>query len=248
MKRVRQRAFDFPEHGGARRGAGRKRRAERQLVEHRARPVLCGRHPVHVTLRVEPGLESLRRRRPHRAVRDALIAASGRFGVRIVQFTVMTNHVHLVCEAPDERALARSMKGLAVRISRRLNGLWGRKGRVLADRYHVHVLKSPREVWNALAYVLQNAHLHGIHFAGPDPCSTGMWFDGWAFAPRATASALPSPLPEPRTWLLRIGWKRHGPIPLPIRSPERASTRARSPTPTGANSQAAARPLVEFAL
>ncbi len=99
MKRSVQPAFEFPEWGGARRGAGRKRKGAQRNVEHRTRCVVSSRHPVHVTLRVERGFESLRKRRTQRVVRDALLAGSARFGLRLVHFNVLTNHVHVVCEA-----------------------------------------------------------------------------------------------------------------------------------------------------
>ncbi len=106
------------------------------------------------------------------------------------------------------------MKGLAVRIARNLNRLWQRAGRVIADRYHAHVLKAPREVRNALAYLLHNARHHDIHFTGVDPCSSGVWFDGWDAGIEVTPSWAGSPLPRARTWLLTIGWRRHGLIEL----------------------------------
>ena len=43
-----------------------------------------------------------------------------------------------------------------IRIARVLNKLWRRRGRVFADRYHDRILKTPREVKNALVYVLAN--------------------------------------------------------------------------------------------
>ena len=52
------------------------------------------------------------------------------------------------------------MKSLAARFARAVNRALGRSGRVLADRYHLRVLRSPREVRNALAYVLLNARRH----------------------------------------------------------------------------------------
>ncbi|MBL8857690.1 MAG: transposase [Planctomycetes bacterium] len=214
MKRARQASFEFKSWGGARRGAGRKRNRALESVEHRARPKHVGRHPVHVTLRIERGLESLRKRRTHRIVRDALVAGCGRHGLRIVHYSAMTNHVHLVCEAPNERALSCGMKGLCVRIARGLNGLWGRTGRVIADRYHARALKSPREVRNALHYLLHNARHHGIHFAGPDPCSSGVWFDGWDRVVTCGSKTKGSPLARAHTWLLSVGWKRHGVIAL----------------------------------
>ena len=213
MQRARQEALEFPTRGVPRKGAGRMRGRALPRVQHRPRTVLTPRHPVHVTLRIEAGLSSLRKRRAHRLVRDALAAACSRFGIGIVHYSVMTNHVHLVCETADERALARGMKGLCVRISRELNALWARTGRVVEDRYHARALKSPREVRNALAYVLHNARGHGIDFAGPDPCSSGGWFDGWDCVSTKAGSSSSSPWPRARTWLLAQGGRKHGLIP-----------------------------------
>lgn len=236
MKKTRQSSFTFPKWGGARKGSGRKRTFEVKRVEHRARPDVSSRHPIHVTLRLDAGFESLRKRRTFRVVRDALVDACNRFAMRIVHFAVMTNHVHLICEVEEAGSLTRGIKGLCVRVARRLNALWGRAGRVLADRYHAHVLKTPREVRNALAYLLHNARHHGIHFAGPDPCSSGAWFDGWDRAkpldPGNPESTRPAPWPHPRTWLLTSGWRRHGPIALATatRRPcgtDRSTTKAR---------------------
>src|SRR6185436_10612300 len=118
---------------------------------------------------IEAGLKSLRHRNEYATVREALVAGSDRFGMRLVEFAVLSNHVHLVCEANDERALARGMKGLCVRIARALNRLWNRVGSVFSDRYHAHVLKTPREVRNALNYVFHNAARHGSQLGGLDP-------------------------------------------------------------------------------
>lgn len=218
MQTVQQEAFEFPQWGGARLGAGRKPASARRNVEHSKRPRLAARHPLHVTLRVESGLPSLRQMRAHRAVRIALAAGACRLGLRLVHFAVLSNHLHLICEADGERALSRGVQGLCVRIARAVNRVWRRAGSVFADRYHSHVLKSPREVRNTLVYVLHNARHHGVHSTLPDPCSSGAWFDGWderitAHGAQITTRRPPdgsSPLPRARTWLLSIGWRRHG--------------------------------------
>lgn len=212
--RSRQAAFEFTTWGGARKGAGRRASSARSNVSHTTRGEIVARHPLHVTLRVMPGLESLRRRRAFRVVRAALSAACERFGTRCVHFSVLGNHVHLICEAPDAQSLSRAMKGVGVRIARGLNRLWGRSGAVIADRYHARALATPREVRNALNYVLQNARGHGIPLRGPDPCSTGPWFDGWADPVPSARTREPCPSSAARTWLLRVGWRRHGLIAL----------------------------------
>jgi len=208
MKKEKQAQFGFVNWGGKRRGAGRKPKGERAGVVHAKRPVLCSRFPVHVTLRLRRGLPSLRYDAPHEHVRRALSVGSERFGFRVVHYSVQSNHVHLVAEVDDERALTRGMRGLTVRLARGLNRLWRHTGKVLADRYHARILRTPREVRNALAYVLQNARKHGAWTAQrPDPYSSAPWFDGWKTSVKTAVAAA---LPRARTWLLEVGWRRHG--------------------------------------
>jgi len=96
-----------------------------------------------------------------------------------------------------------------------VNRVFRRRGRVTADRYHHRVLRTPREVRNALGYVLLNVRKHAIG-AGRvlrdalDPASSARWFAGWA---RAAPQAPDVPaVAKPRSWLLRVGWWRHGRI------------------------------------
>jgi hypothetical protein len=66
-------------------------------------------------------------------------------GFPLVHYSVQGNHVHLLVEANDEKALSKGMNGLGTRIARRLNRVMGRKGKVLDDRYHGHILRTPTE-------------------------------------------------------------------------------------------------------
>jgi hypothetical protein len=75
------------------------------------------------------------------------------------------------------------MKGMLVRLARALNAVWCRRGRVFADRFHSHALRTPKEVRAALVYVLLNARRHGLALAEADPCSSARWFDGWMRTP-----------------------------------------------------------------
>jgi REP-associated tyrosine transposase len=102
----------------------------------------------------------LRSRRCFRVLAPAFWAASERFGFRVVHFAVMGNHIHLLVEAEGKTSLARGMQGLGVRIARGLNRLMGRRGRVLGDRYHARILRSPTEVKRVRAYQLTNAQRH----------------------------------------------------------------------------------------
>jgi REP element-mobilizing transposase RayT len=206
----RQHALVFTPRGGARPGAGRKPKGPRALVSHKTRASLAARHPVHVTTCVQKGLWNLRCPPVRRTLEAVFDAGADRFGFRLVHYSIQGNHLHLVAEACDRRALGRGMKGLLVRAAKALNKLWRRKGRVFADRYHSHQLRSPREVRNALVYVLHNAFHHGIRLAGIDLYTSGRWFDGWSVSVAAPDA---NPCVAALSWLLRLGWRRHGPVP-----------------------------------
>jgi hypothetical protein len=105
-------------------------------------------------------------------------------------------------------ALSGGIRGLAIRLARAVNRALRRRGRVWADRYHARALTTPKAVRHALVYVLANFRKHLHSATGIDPCSSAPWFTGWR-VPR-TAGADPPPVAVARTWLARIGWRRHG--------------------------------------
>jgi REP-associated tyrosine transposase len=146
-------------------------------------------------MRVRGEVWNLRSRRAWRRLRNALAAAWGRFGVRIVQFSIQGNHIHLIVEANDDDALSRGIQGLAIRIAKALNRMMDRSGPVFADHFFSRVLPTPTELVNAIRYVLGN-HTHHFGATGIDPYSS----EALSLADR---SALLSP---PVGWLLRVGW------------------------------------------
>jgi REP element-mobilizing transposase RayT len=160
----RQLDLNLPKWGGSRAGAGRPRTLPHPGlvgpgVPHLPREQFEARHPVHVTIRVQPGIGYLRSYSRAKIIREAIREAE-RFGVRVIDYSIQGNHLHLIVEAEDEAALARGMQSLGIRVAKRLNSLAGRHGGVFADRYHAHVLRSRREVANAVRYVLRNYRRH----------------------------------------------------------------------------------------
>jgi hypothetical protein len=159
-----------------------------------------------------------------RAVRAALGAARNRFGFRLVHFSIQRDHLHLLVEANDRRSLSRGAQGLAIRVAKGVNRRLRRKGKVFADRYHARALRTPRFFPGAFLNVLFPVRTH--HRRGSetppgfvDDRSSAPWFSGWSrpkelcFGSAATRRA-EAPVVEPRTWLLRVGFKRAGPIDL----------------------------------
>ncbi len=82
---------------------------------------------------------------------------------------------------------------------------------------------------NALRYVLLNARRHGKARSGTvriDPASSGRWFEGWKLAAqgmvvraRGRPGGTVRAITDPRTWLLRAGWREAGPLLDPAAAP-----------------------------
>jgi hypothetical protein len=154
-------------------------------------------------------------------VKGATLRDEKRF--RILHFSVQRDHVHLVVEASDKRALSSGIASVSIRIARTVNDLVQRHGRFWADRWQGRELASPRQVRNALVYVLANFRKHskaGLE-SGVDAFSSAARFDGWRGF--AHAGVLPRAGPpfhralgphvfvsEALTWLGATGWRRHG--------------------------------------
>ena len=135
-----------------------------------------------------------------------------------MHYSVQGNHLHLMVEADDTESLSNGMQGFAISAAKRLNKLWGRKGPVFADRYHVEVLRSPTEVRNALGYVLNNHRRHNPSRRPFDRFSSSTWFDGWTEPPDpgVVARAGPSVVVPARSWLLSKGWRERGRISVDL--------------------------------
>jgi putative transposase len=193
--------------GGKRAGAGRKRKdgcVRPPGVPHVRRPGLDARHPVGITLKVRREVWSLRGPRTVRALRRALEAGHDRPAFRVVHFSIQSNHLHLIVEAASRAGLSAGVQGLEVRMARALNGAMSRRGPVFADRFHAHALRTPTEVARARRYVLDNFAIHRAR-AGERPAPDLL-----------TSETLTTCAAAPRTWLLRIGWRRgalRGPRP-----------------------------------
>jgi putative transposase len=171
-------------------------------VSHHARPRFEKPSAVQVTLSVAGHVWNLRSRRCFGVIEECLAQARERFGLRVIEFTVLGNHLHLVVEADSDEALSRGMQGLNIRIAKALNRLMERKGHVFADHYHSRMLRTPTELVNAIAYVLGNAARH-YGESGRDP------FSSRAYEARHRQKILS----HPRTWLLRSGWRRARTVP-----------------------------------
>jgi REP element-mobilizing transposase RayT len=218
VSRTKQLTLDLREPsgwGGRRLGAGRKPAPDARIL-HRSREGFGASQACHVTVKMLPEVPSLRSVRLVRELECSFAKLRRRRDFRLVHYVLQADHAHLIVEAKDPEALGRGMKALGARLARAVNRIFRRKGPVLADRYHLRVLRTPKEVRSALAYVLLNARRHARKASGVwrcDPASSGRWFDGWKKRPEvreAPAGLRGPPVARARSWLLRVGWRRHG--------------------------------------
>jgi REP element-mobilizing transposase RayT len=224
--------FDAGKHGGKRENAGRPEGPNPKLW-HRSRDEFSAAHPLHVTVKVRRDIPSLRSHKIVRAIEAAFRRGCERAGFRLVHYSLQDDHVHLIVEADGVAALGRGMKSITSKLAYAVNRALrrGRSGKVIADRYHHEVLTCPRQVRNALAYVLLNARRHAAkriarlgRKAKPlprqgvlDAASSARWFDGWRDdldhaldrSPPRVLGRAPAVV-EPTVWLLLEGWRRHG--------------------------------------
>jgi len=228
--------------GGRRKGAGRPKSGPRASEKHKKRPKLSAYEPVHVVMRARKGIGSLRTHAIFRAIKEATFtafahderalakpdasAATGKVAraFHIVHISIQSTHIHLIVEASDRMALARGMQAFGISSARHINAALGRSGNVFSDRYFPRVLKTPTQVRNCLAYVLNNWKHHGERVASlrrpwpVDPYSTASFFDGWKELDGhrlVVPSGYDGPMVWwPKTWLLSEGWRQRGLISM----------------------------------
>jgi REP element-mobilizing transposase RayT len=159
----------------------------RSGVWHLRRQEFHRRFPVHVTWRVRREVPRLYATKMLNAIRRSYAAANGRFGVRVVHFAALGDHLHMIVEAEGKSSLTRGMQGLAIRAAKAINRTLGRNGRVFADRYDAHVLRTPTETRHAVRYVLTN---HEKHYGRDcNLAASSIWY--------------PNEMVKAQTWLLQ---------------------------------------------
>lgn len=213
--------------GGKRKGSGRKNLSG--TVNHMERPKVNLRTPLHINLKLIKGLPNLRKNALLEEFKESVKKAKAQ-GLYILHFSIQDDHIHLFAEAKSNAAMAAGMRSLAGRFAKIIrkfayNTLRGkRRGSVFKGRYHLHVLKTPREVKNALEYVLLNLSKHQKFIEYLDHFSSARYFKEWeALLGNRFKGLLKSAvenieqqsgrdtervLIEPQSWLARSGWMK----------------------------------------
>lgn len=194
----KQLAFRF--HGGKRKNAGRINRSG--FRAHTRRPRVDFRKPLHITIKTTPNLRqpAIFKRMKHACKR------AQKFGLHVIQFAILGDHVHLIVEAKNNDALTSGMKSLTGTLARRFK-------KRTKGRYHLQLITTPTQMRNAYRYVLLNYCKHAKRAPHVDPYSSGSTFSGWPKLARLTPettleSGADYGLAAPRSWLAASGWRR----------------------------------------
>ncbi|MGE4132722.1 MAG: hypothetical protein AB7F86_13850 [Bdellovibrionales bacterium] len=186
--------------------------------------------PLHLTWRLKDHVVNLRCGEVLALFRRAA-ARSKNFGLRVIHFSIQSNHLHLIVECKNNEALKRGTRSLAASIGKGVRNLTGSRGSVFAGRFDLKVLTGPTMVRNAMAYVLQNYSKHAKLLNHIDRYSSAPYFSAWRRLLGARAGpiledasrkdssqmfrcenhSLPDFLSPPRSWLAKEGWMRAQP-------------------------------------
>lgn len=141
--------------GGRRPDSGRNR-IHSKGVAHKPREKVTSRTPVHVNFKVSTYIQN----KPCLDILHLAIAKANIHGLTIIYFALQSNHIHLIAEAKDNQALTKGMRSLTISFAKRIKALKKLNEPIQIERYHLHVLRNPKEVENALNYVIYNEVHH----------------------------------------------------------------------------------------
>ncbi|MBG7610140.1 MAG: transposase [Anaerolineae bacterium] len=82
-----------------------------------------------------------------------LFEAKKRFGLMILNFTVTSNHIHLLVKDTRETAISKSMQLIAGRTAQEYNLRKNRNGAYWEDRYHATAIANDNHLIQCLVYI-----------------------------------------------------------------------------------------------
>jgi REP element-mobilizing transposase RayT len=116
----------------------------------------------HITHRCHEKAFLLKFARDRRAYLHWLFEAKKRFGLRMLNFVVTSNHVHLLVKDTVEGVIAQSMQLAAGRTAQRYNQRKGRQGAFWEDRYHATAIEADEHLHRCLVYIDLNMVRAGV--------------------------------------------------------------------------------------
>jgi len=157
--------------------------------------------------------------------RDLLQQYSERYGLTVLAYCLMTNHIHLVAVPPDEGALTVALRAAHARYSQWVNTREGWTGHLWQGRFFSCPLDEAH-LWAAMRYVEQNPVRAGIVSVAEEY----EWSSAAAHCGLRTDPLVRSELPE---GVAPGVWQAHLAEPVTEADAERLRSRTQSGLPCG---------------
>jgi len=139
-------------------GAGRPAIHERG-IRHTSRDEIKRLTVLHLTVKIDKAKAKLKNKETLKLLHKAILKARKQ-GLGVVHYTLEYDHIHLMVETANNKILGKGMQAFGITLSKGINKIKALKGRVFKTRYHYRKLKTPKEIKNALNYILGNAVKH----------------------------------------------------------------------------------------
>lgn len=110
-------------------------------------------HVWHLTHRCHCRQFLLRHRKDRRRWLFWLAAARKRYGLRVLNYIVTRNHIHLLVYDEGHGEVARSMQLIAGRTAQEYNRRKNRRGAYWEDRYHATAVSTDRHLVACMRYI-----------------------------------------------------------------------------------------------
>jgi len=91
-----------------------------------------------------------------------LYEARKRYGLVILNYTVTSNHIHLLVLDSDQKTIPQSMQLIAGRMAQEYNQRKNRKGAFWEDRYHATAVQTDRHLLSCMIYIDLNMVRAGV--------------------------------------------------------------------------------------
>jgi REP element-mobilizing transposase RayT len=88
--------------------------------------------------------------------------AKKRFGLSVLNYMVISNHVHLLVKDTVPNIIAQSMQLIAGRTAQEYNQRKGRQGAFWEDRYHATAIETNEHLHRCLVYIDLNMVRAGV--------------------------------------------------------------------------------------
>ncbi|MBC7712718.1 MAG: transposase [Rhizobacter sp.] len=139
-------------------GAGRKAIHDKG-IRHIEREAIKKDTVLHLTLKITREKAALKNKMILKCLHHSIKKARG-LGLKVIQYTLEYDHIHLLVEASDKVQLGIGMQSLGISLSKGINKIKAQKGKVFKNRYHFRKLSTPKEIKNVLNYILGNGIKH----------------------------------------------------------------------------------------